>query len=96
VFSFSLARAFPLKVEFQLFAASTATGEISIRQNSPRPKLSRAIEQLSQCEIIAQAGIALTPDVSFLVAQLARPVLQIENAKKFLALLPIETLATAL
>jgi hypothetical protein len=54
------------------------------------------IEQLSQCEIIAQAGIALTPDVSFLVAQLARPVLQIENAKKFLAPLPLETLAIAI
>ncbi len=32
---------------------------------------------------------------SFLAAHLARPVLQIENAKEFLAPLPIETLATS-
>ena len=59
-------------------------------------KVSRVIEQLAKCEIIAQAGIAATPDASFLVAHLARPVLQIKNAKKFLAPLPIETLATAI
>ncbi len=56
-------------------------------------KVVHVIEQLSQCEIWAQAGIAPTPDTSFLAAHLARPVLQIENAKEFLAPLPIETLA---
>ncbi len=53
------------------------------------------IEQLAECEIAAQAAIAPTPDTSFLAAHLARPVLQIENAKEFLAPLPIETLATS-
>src|SRR5207248_8928406 len=53
----------------------------------------RVIEQLAECEISAQAGIAPTPDTSFLAAHLAKPVLQIENAKEFLAPLPIETLA---
>ena len=53
----------------------------------------RAIEQLAECEISAQAGIAPTPDTSFLAAHLAEPILQIENAKEFLAPLPIETLA---
>src|SRR6266446_3072561 len=44
-------------------------------------------------EIHAQAGIAPSPDTSFLAAHLARPVLQIEEPKEFLAPLPIETLA---
>src|SRR6266705_2354866 len=81
------------------YVEASAPGVCTIQFTDNRkltPKLSRVIEQLGPCEIIAQAGIALTPDVSFLVAQLARPVLQIENARKFLALLPIETLATAL
>ena len=58
-------------------------------------RISRIIEQLAQCEIIAQAAIAPTPDTSFLAANLARPVLQIENAKDFLVPLPIQTLAIA-
>jgi nucleotidyltransferase/DNA polymerase involved in DNA repair len=54
-------------------------------------KLLRVIEQLTECEITAQAGIAPTPDASFLVAHLAHPILQINDAKEFLAPLPIET-----
>jgi hypothetical protein len=53
----------------------------------------RVIEQLARCEIRAQAAVAPTPDTSFLAAHLARPVLQVENAKEFLEPLPIETLA---
>jgi len=59
-------------------------------------KLSRVIEQLAKCEITAQAGIANLPDASFLAAHLAQPVLQVDDAKKFLAPLPIETLAIRL
>jgi len=51
------------------------------------------IERLTECEIRAQAGIAVTPDTSFLAAHLARPVMHIEKVKEFLASLPIETLA---
>jgi hypothetical protein len=58
-------------------------------------KLCRVIEQLRDCEIRAQAAVAPTPDSSFLAAHLARPMMQIENAKEFLAPLPIETLAMA-
>jgi len=58
-----------------------------------KPKVAHVIEQLGECEICAKAGIAPTPDTSFLAAHLARPVLQIENAKEFLAPLAIETLA---
>ena len=87
------------------FVESTAPGVCTIqfgRQPSRLSgqtgftKVSRVIEQLAECEITAQAGIAHLPDASFLAAHLARPVLQIDDAKKFLALLPIETLATAL
>jgi len=58
-------------------------------------RISRVIQQLAQCDIAAQAAIAPTPDSSFLAAHLARPVLQIDDAKEFLAPLPIETLGTS-
>ena len=56
-------------------------------------KVSHVVAQLAESEIAAQAGIAPTPDASFLAAHLARPVLQIDNATEFLAALPIEVLA---
>jgi nucleotidyltransferase/DNA polymerase involved in DNA repair len=58
------------------------------------PWLGRVIKQLMKCEINARAGIAPTPDGSFLAAHLARPVLQIDDTKTFLSPLPIETLTT--
>ncbi len=54
--------------------------------------MERVIEQLADAEIVAQAGIAPTPDASFLAAHLAKPVLQIDDASEFLATLPLETL----
>src|SRR6266478_727999 len=57
-------------------------------------RISRVIQQLDECQIRAQASIAPTADTSFLAAHLARPVLQVENAKEFLGTLSIETLAT--
>jgi nucleotidyltransferase/DNA polymerase involved in DNA repair len=80
------------------YVEATAPGVCTIQFTDNRdltPKLWRVVEQLVKCEIIGQGGIAPSPDASFLVAQLARPVLEIENAKKFLAPLPIETLAVA-
>ena len=56
------------------------------------PKVICVIEQLADAEIVAQAGIAPTPDASFLAAHQARPVLQVDDATKFLAALPIEVL----
>ena len=55
-------------------------------------EMARVIAQLADAEIVAQAGIASTPDASFLAAHLAKPVLQIDDANEFLALLPLETL----
>ena len=46
-------------------------------------------------EIRAHIGIATLPDTSLLAAHLARPILQIDEPRKFLAPLPIETLAIA-
>ena len=56
-------------------------------------KVERIVAQLAASEIAAQAGIAPTPDASFLAAHLAKPVLEIDNQGAFLAALPIEVLA---
>jgi protein ImuB len=77
------------------FVEATAPGICTVQFTNPRhlkTKVVRVIEQLTECKIRAQAGIAATPDSSFLAAHLAQPVLQIENLKEFLAPLPIETL----
>jgi protein ImuB len=78
------------------FVEDTAPGVCSVQFTDCRnltEKVWRVIEQLGECEIRAQAAIAPTPDASFLAAHLAGPMSQIENAKEFLAPLPIETLA---
>ncbi len=80
------------------FVEATAPGICTVQFTDNRnlsEKVTRVIQQLAECEIAAQAAIAPTPDTSFLAANLARPVLQIENAKDFLVPLPIETLAIA-
>jgi protein ImuB len=80
------------------FVEDTAPGVCSVQFTDCRnltEKVCRMIAQLGECEIRAQAGVAPTPDASFLAAHLARPMLQIENAKEFLAPLSIETLAIA-
>lgn len=58
-------------------------------------KVEQVIEQLRDATVMAQAGIAPTPDTSLLAAHLAKRVLQIDDPKDFLAPLPIETLAIA-
>jgi protein ImuB len=79
------------------FVEDTAPGVCTVQSTDCRnfEKVCRVIEQLGECEIRAQAAVAPTPDASFLAVHLARPMSQIENAKEFLAPLPIETLAIA-
>ena len=80
------------------FVEDTAPGVCTIQFTDCRylnSKVCRVVEQLGKCEIRAQAAVAPTPDASFLAAHMARPVLQIENPKEFLAPLPIETLTLA-
>jgi protein ImuB len=78
------------------FVEETAPGVCTIRFTdcrNLRGKMRRVVEQLTECQIRAQAAVAPTPDTSFLAAHLARPLLQIENTNEFLSSLPIETLA---
>ena len=78
------------------YVEATAPGIATVQFTDTRnltAKVSYVIEQLTDSEMAAQAGIAPTPDASFLAAHLARPVLQIDNASEFLAALPIEVLA---
>ena len=80
------------------FVEATAPGVCTVQFTDTRDltaKLTRVVAKLEKCEIQAQAGIASSPDTSFLAAHLARPVLQINEPKEFLAPLPIETLAIA-
>ncbi len=57
-----------------------------------RKNIERVVRQLAELHLVAQAGLAATPDLSFLAACLARPVLQVDDPQQFLAPLPIETL----
>jgi hypothetical protein len=78
------------------YVEASATGIATVQFTDIRnvaTKVSYVVEQLADSELLAQAGIAPTPDASFLAAHLARPVLQIDNASEFLAALPIEVLA---
>jgi len=71
--------------------AGIATIQFTEAKNLTR-KVTNVIEQLADAEIVAQAGIASTPDASFLAAHLAKSVLEIDDATEFLATLPIGTL----
>lgn len=78
------------------YVEATAPGVCTVQFTDGRNvlrKVERVIEQLEESGVSARAGIAPTPDSSLLAAHLAKPVLQIENARDFLAPLPIETLA---
>jgi nucleotidyltransferase/DNA polymerase involved in DNA repair len=77
------------------YVEATADGLATVQFTNEKnlvPKLTRVLEQLAEAEILAQAGIAPTPDASFLAAHLANPVLEIKDPNEFLASLPIETL----
>jgi len=74
---------------------ATAPGVCTVRFTSSRncrENIERVVRQLARLELTAQAGLAATPDLSFLAACLARPILQIDDPQKFLGPLPIETL----
>jgi len=78
---------------------STGPGIATIQfkqKTNPKTEVERVIGQLKETEILAQAGIAATPDASFLAAHLAKPVLKVEDVTKFLASLPIEILAKSI
>lgn len=78
------------------FVESTAPGVCTVQFTQSRDiekKVARAIHHLSQCDIDARGGIAASADASLLAAHLAKSVVTIDDAKDFLAPLPIETLS---
>ena len=78
------------------YVEATAPGLSTVEFTDPKniaAKVTQVIDELARAEITARAGIAPTPDASFLAAHLAKPVLQIANAAQFLSALPIEVLA---
>ena len=80
------------------FVEATAPGVCTVQFTDNRQlivKASRVLAKLEKCEIRAHVGIASMPDSSLLAAHLARPILEINEPKEFLAPLPIETLALA-
>ncbi len=80
------------------FIEATAPGICTVQFTDPRHvrrNVECVIAQLREANIVAQAGIAKTPDASYLAAHLAKPVLQVDDTRDFLAPLPIETLALA-
>ncbi|HMJ06144.1 MAG TPA: hypothetical protein VK474_07790 [Chthoniobacterales bacterium] len=77
------------------YVEATAPGICTVQFTDYRdlaPKAERMIAQLAAAGIAARAGLAQTADISLLAAHLARPVLQVGDAKTFLASLPLETL----
>ena len=80
------------------FVEATAPGVCTVQFTDNRQLIGKAscvLAKLEKCEIRGHIGIATLPDTSFLAAHLARPILQIDKPKQFLAPLPIETLAFA-
>jgi protein ImuB len=75
---------------------ATAPGVATVQFTDTRKvidKVADVVARLAECELDAQIGVAWTPDSSFLAAHLAEPVLYVDDVRKFLAPLPIETLA---
>jgi hypothetical protein len=89
-----LQHAFMLAPYVEATAPGICTVEFTDNRNLT-DKVLRVLERLTEAEVSAQAGIASAPDTSLLAAHLAKPVLQIDDTKKFLGPLPIETLAIA-
>ena len=86
-----LLHATTLAPDIEATAPGVCTVHLTSRKNC-RENIERVVRQLRELQLTAQAGIAATPDLSFLAACLARPVLQVDEAEDFLAPLPIETL----
>jgi hypothetical protein len=80
-----------LAPEIEATAPGVCTVHFTSLKNC-RENVARVVRQLAQLQLRAQAGLAATPDLSFLAACLARPILQIDDPQEFLGPLPIETL----
>lgn len=77
------------------FVEETAPGVCTVRFTNTtqlEEKVRHVIASLTQCDVEAHGGIAANPDASLLAAHLAEPVLAVNDARKFFAPLPLETL----
>ncbi len=77
------------------YVEATASGIATVQFTDNRDRtdsLAKVIGHLQTCAISARAGLAPTPDVSYLSACLADPILQVNDANEFLAPLPLEVL----
>lgn len=81
-----------LAPEIEATAPGICTIHFTSRKNC-RQNVARVVRQLTALELRAQAGLAANPDLSFLAACLAQPVLEIDDAKEFLAPIPLELLS---
>ncbi len=90
-----LERAFSLSP----YVEETAPGLCTVQFFDHRDRnseISRALTELCSCQIIACAGVGPDPDVSYLAAHRAEPILAVDNSNEFLAPLPLEVLLTNL
>src|SRR5215813_13278655 len=81
-----------LAPEIEATAPGICTVHFSSRKQC-RENVARVVRQLAALELRAQAGLAKTPDLSFLAACIAQPVLEIDDAREFLTPLPLEILS---
>lgn len=80
-----------LAPELEATAPGVCTVHFTSSKNC-REQVEQVVRQLAPLHLTAQAGLAATPDLSFLAAVLGRPVLQIDDPQNFLAPLAIEVL----
>lgn len=81
-----------LAPEIEATAPGICTVHFTAGKNR-RENVSRVVRQLAALGLRAQGGLAATPDLSFLAAYLAQPVLEIDDPEEFLGPLPLEILS---
>ena len=86
-----LEQAFTLSPYVEATAPGIATVQFMDARNREN-EIFQVIEHFKTCGISARAGLGPTPDISFLAAHLAAPILQVTDASEFLAPLPLEVL----
>ena len=82
---------------FSAFFESTAPGVVTVELPSERSFteaefLERCVHPLSNLGLVSQVGVGNTPDLAFLAARFAQPVLLMESTPNFPASLPVQGL----
>ncbi len=90
-----LERAFTLSP----YVEETAPGLCTVQFFDHRDRnaeISRVLTELRSCQIMACAGVGPDPDVSYLAAHRAEPILTVDDSNEFLAPLSLEVLLSNL